>query len=112
MAEASTCELETTESEGGVTSRVYRYDWEQETKQKRRKRSSGTFRELGLFPRGPVPVVERGQRAKEASIRRAMALDLSRAFRELEMNENAVLIVWTKGQMRGVRAVIKRLGMV
>jgi hypothetical protein len=41
-----------------------------------------------------------------------MALDLSRAFRELEMNENAALIVWTKGQMRGVRATIKRLGMV
>jgi hypothetical protein len=32
------------------------------------------------------------------------------AFTELAMIENASLVVWTRGQMRGVRAAIRRLG--
>lgn len=40
-----------------------------------------------------------------------MLADLKRAFSDAEMAHNSRLVVWTKGQMRGVRAAIKRLGM-
>lgn len=51
---------------------------------------------------------ESAARAKAADARREMAFLFREAFKEDEMAINASLIVWTKGQMRGIRAVLLR----
>lgn len=40
-----------------------------------------------------------------------MRTHFAAAFMDIEMLENAKLVVWTKGQMRGIRSVIRRLGL-
>jgi hypothetical protein len=57
-----------------------------------------------------VPV-ERARRSGEVSHRNYLRALMRRAFSEEAILENASIIVLTKGQMRGLRAAIKRLGM-
>lgn len=59
---------------------------------------------------GPVPFAERVARAHATRHARAMEFWMFRAFSDERMLENASLVVWTKGQMRGIRATLLRLG--
>lgn len=54
---------------------------------------------------------ERLKRKKVESFRCVMRTHFAAAFMDIEMLENAKLVVWTKGQMRGIRSVIRRLGL-
>ena len=46
------------------------------------------------------------------SKRLRMEEDARAAFGDVAMLDNAMLVVWTRGQMNGLRATIKRLRMV
>jgi hypothetical protein len=51
-------------------------------------------------------------RRMNAQERRLMKMKVAIAYSDGAMFDNAALVVWTRGQMNGIRATIKRLGMV
>lgn len=59
--------------------------------------------------RRPLSQREGALRAKASEARRDMVRLFRKAFREDEMASNGMLIVLTKGQMRGIRATLLRM---
>lgn len=58
-----------------------------------------------------VPFAEAKRRSNAKYARRKMQDSIRAAFGDMAMLDHSALIVWTRGQMNGVRAMIKRLGM-
>jgi hypothetical protein len=54
---------------------------------------------------------EAKRRSNARAARRKMQQSLYAAFGDLAMLEHSALVVWTRGQMNGVRVMIKRLGL-
>ena len=54
---------------------------------------------------------EAKRRANARNLRRQMDRSLYAAFGDLAMLEHSALVVWTRGQMNGVRVMLKRLGL-
>lgn len=58
---------------------------------------------------GPVSQFESRKRANRTHAKKVMNSSLYAAFGDLAMLDHSALIVWTRGQMNGVRATLKRL---